>query len=229
MIEFCDVTKIYNDGTTALSNVNLKIEDGEFVFIVGSSGAGKSTLIKLLMCEEKVTSGNIFINNTNITNLEYERIPYLRRELGVVFQDFRLIPTLNVYDNIAFAMRVVGKSKREINKRVPVILDLVDLTNKAYSMPSTLSGGEKQRTALARALVNNPKIIIADEPTGNVDPQMSNDIMTFLLGICQRGGITVIVVTHEKTLVDAFEKRVITISKGSVISDEKGGYNNEKK
>jgi len=221
LIEFIGAEKIYPDGTKALCDINLTIEDGEFVFIVGSSGAGKSTLIKLLMCEEKMTDGSILIDGVDITGLPYNQIPYLRRQLGVVFQDFRLIQTMNVYENVAFAMRAVGKSTREISKRVPAILDLVELTHKAHSMPSNLSGGEKQRTALARALVNSPKIIIADEPTGNVDPQMSKDIMRLLLGISERGNITVVVVTHEQHLVDSFEQRVIRISDGEVVSDTK--------
>lgn len=224
MIEFIEVTKIYKDGTKALQDVSLTIEDGEFVFLVGASGAGKSTLVKLLMCEEKVTSGKILINRTDISQLEHSQIPYLRRQMGIVFQDFRLISTKTVYENVAFAMRVLGKSSKEIKRRVPAILDLVELTNKAKSLPVHLSGGEKQRVALARALVNSPKIVIADEPTGNIDPEMSLDIMALLAGISERGNITVLVVTHEKTLVDRFNKRVITITDGKVFSDRTGGY-----
>jgi len=224
MIELKDVTKVYDDGTHALENVNLKIDDGEFVFIVGASGAGKSTLIKLLLREETVTSGKIIINGTDIASLTRKELPEFRRKLGVVFQDFRLIPSKNVYENIAFAMRVLGKPVKEIKRRVPTMLDLVDLSDKAKSMPVHLSGGEKQRTALARALINSPKIIIADEPTGNVDPEMSKDIMGLLLGISQTAGITVVVVTHEKSLVDTYNKRVITISDGKVVSDREGGY-----
>ncbi len=224
MIELRDVTKVYDDGTHALENVNLKIDDGEFVFVVGASGAGKSTLIKLLLREETVTSGKIVINGIDIDTLSRKELPEFRRKLGVVFQDFRLIPSKNVYENIAFAMRVLGKPVREIKRRVPTMLDLVDLSDKAKSMPVHLSGGEKQRTALARALINSPKIIIADEPTGNVDPEMSKEIMGLLLGISQSAGITVLVVTHEKSLVDTFNKRVITISDGKVVSDREGGY-----
>ncbi|MEG0770818.1 MAG: cell division ATP-binding protein FtsE [Clostridia bacterium] len=224
MIEFRNVTKIYPDGTNSLKNLSLKIEDGEFLFIVGSSGAGKSTLIKILMCEEKLTEGSLIINGVDISKIKYSKIPHLRRQLGVVFQDFRLIPSLNVYDNIAFAMRVLGKSTKEIKERVPAMLDLVELTSKGQNMPHNLSGGEKQRVALARALINSPKIIIADEPTGNIDPEMSMDIMRLLNGISQRGNITVLVVTHEKELVDTFEKRVVTLSDGEIISDKTGGY-----
>ncbi|MEG1719151.1 MAG: cell division ATP-binding protein FtsE [Clostridia bacterium] len=224
MIEFKNVTKIYPDGTNSLKNLSLKIEDGEFLFIVGSSGAGKSTLIKILMCEEKLTEGSLIINGVDISKIKYSKIPHLRRQLGVVFQDFRLIPSLNVYDNIAFAMRVLGKSTKEIKERVPAMLDLVELTSKGQNMPHNLSGGEKQRVALARALINSPKIIIADEPTGNIDPEMSMDIMRLLNGISQRGNITVLVVTHEKELVDTFEKRVVTLSDGEIISDKTGGY-----
>ncbi len=224
MIELKDVTKTYKNGTTALQDVNLTVNDGEFVFVVGASGAGKSTLVKLLLCEELVSSGKILINGDDISLLKHNQIPYLRRKMGIVFQDFRLILNMTVYDNIAFAMRAVGKSNKEIRSRVPKILDLVELTSKARSFPNQLSGGEKQRTAFARALVNSPSIIIADEPTGNIDPQMSLDIIALLSGISQRGDITVLVVTHEKTLVDRFNKRVITISEGKVTSDRMGGY-----
>lgn len=224
MIEFKDVTKTYKDGTCALQDVNLTINDGEFVFLVGASGAGKSTLIKLLMCEEKVSNGKVVINNEDLALLKHSQIPFLRRQMGIVFQDFRLIPNMTVYDNVAFAMRVLGKPKKEIRRRVPIILDLVGLTTKAKNYPTNLSGGEKQRVALARALVNSPKIIIADEPTGNIDPQMSLEIMGLLAGISERGNITVLVVTHEKTLVDKFNKRVITISEGKLVSDRTGGY-----
>ena len=224
MIELRDVTKVYKDGTKALCDVNLQIEEGEFVFVVGASGAGKSTLIKLLMREEVVTSGKILINETDIASLTHTEIPYFRRQMGVVFQDFRLIPSKTVYENVAFAMRVIGKPLKEIKRRVPAILDLVELSSKAKNLPVHLSGGEKQRVALARALVNSPKFIIADEPTGNVDPEMSKDIMGLLFGISERANITVLVVTHEKSLVDTFNRRVITISEGKVVSDRTGGY-----
>lgn len=224
MIELKDVTKIYKDGTKALCDVNLKIEDGEFVFVVGASGAGKSTLIKLLMREETVTEGKILVNGTDIGALKHSETPFLRRQMGVVFQDFRLIPNKTVYENVAFAMRVLGKPIKEIKRRVPAILDLVELSHKAKSYPNKLSGGEKQRVALARALVNSPKIVIADEPTGNVDPEMSREIMGLLFGISERANITVLVVTHEKSLVDTFNRRVITISEGKVVSDRTGGY-----
>ena len=224
MIEFKNVSKLYKDGTRALSNVDFKIEDGEFVFVVGASGAGKSTLIRLLMHEETVTGGQIFVDGEDISKIKNGRIPYLRRKLGVVYQDFRLLPNKNVYDNVAFAMRVIGAPAKDVRRRVPAILDLVGLVEKAHSFPSTLSGGEMQRVALARALVNKPKYIIADEPTGNIDPEMSTEIMALLSGISARGNITVLVVTHEKTLVDTFNKRVVTIQGGSLISDRTGGY-----
>ena len=175
MIEFRNVSKVYDsNGTHALSNVNIKIEDGEFVFVVGSSGAGKSTFLKLIMHEEKPTEGEIIFNEYSSATLKKKQVPYYRREMGIVFQDFRLIPKMSVYDNVAFAMRVIGAKEKEIRKRVPYILQLVGLSQKARSMPNELSGGEQQRVSLARALVNNPKVIIADEPTGNVDPEMSH-------------------------------------------------------
>ncbi len=227
MIEFINIKKQYDTGFVALKNINLKIESGEFVFIVGDSGAGKSTLIKLLTCEEYPTSGQIIIDNEiDLSELKHRNIPYYRRQLGIVFQDFRLLPNKTVYENVAFAMRVTGKSSKEIRQKVPKLLDMVELTSKAKSYPRQLSGGEMQRVALARALVNNPKIIIADEPTGNVDPSLSFEIMSLLAGISKRGNITVIVVTHEDDLVDKFNKRVIHITNGTVTSDREGGYGN---
>jgi len=224
MIELVNVCKEYKNGTKALSNINLTIKDGEFVFIVGPSGAGKSTLLKLLLKEENPTSGSIYINNFNLNDMPNRKIPYLRRTMGVVFQDFRLIPEMNVYENIAFAMRVVGAPTRLIRKRVPYILKLMNLREKALCYPSELSGGEQQRVALGRALVNNPKMIIADEPTGNVDPQMSYQIMGLLDEINKRN-TTVIVVTHERNLVNIFKKRVIYLSKGQIERDiEEGIY-----
>ena len=228
MIEFCGVSKQYSTGAVALSDINLKIGDGEFVFIVGASGAGKSTLIKLLMCEEQPTDGKIIIDDIDLAELRHRDIPYYRRQLGIVFQDFRLLPNKTVFENVAFAMRVTGKSNREIAMKVPKLLDMVELSGKAKNYPNQLSGGEMQRVALARALVNNPKIIIADEPTGNIDPSLSYEIMSLLAGISKRGNITVIVVTHEKELVDRFNKRVVVIHEGAVMSDRKGGYGSEK-
>ena len=234
MIEFKDVKKIYPNGTVALNGVDLKIADGEFVFIVGESGAGKTTLTKLLLREERVSGGTLAvrvskqIGNKN-TVVEYDlsklsnfKVPYYRRELGVVFQDFRLFPNKTVFENVAFAMQVVGESSKVIKRRVPALLNIVNLTDKLNSYPSQLSGGEQQRVALARALANNPQIIIADEPTGNIDPKMSLEIMNLLIKIHKRGK-TVIVVTHEKDLVDYFQQRVVKISGGKVISDQVGG------
>ena len=219
MIEFRDVTKIYDSNDThALENVNIKIEDGEFVFIVGSSGAGKSTFLKLIMHEEKPTSGEVIVNGYTSTKMKKKQVPYYRRTMGIVFQDFRIIPKMSVYDNVAFAMRVIGTKEKEIRKRVPYILQLVGLSQKARSMPNELSGGEQQRVSLARALVNNPDLIIADEPTGNVDPEMSHEIVELLTKI-NNNGTTVVMVTHEHDLVRTFQRRVIVIQKGKVVSD----------
>ncbi len=219
MIEFRDVTKVYDsNGTKALSNVNIKIEDGEFVFVVGSSGAGKSTFLKLIMHEEKPTEGAVIVGDYSSETIKKRQIPYYRRTMGIVFQDFRLIPKMSVYDNVAFAMRVIGAKEKEIRKRVPYILQLVGLSHKARSMPNELSGGEQQRVSLARALVNNPKLIIADEPTGNVDPEMSHEIVDMLTKI-NNNGTTVIMVTHEHDLVRTFQRRVIVIKNGEVVSD----------
>ena len=219
MIEFRDVSKVYDsNGTKALNNVNIKIEDGEFVFIVGSSGAGKSTFLKLIMQEEKPTSGAVIVGDYSSETIKKRQIPYYRRTMGIVFQDFRLIPKMSVYNNVAFAMRVIGAKEKEIRKRVPYILQLVGLSHKARSMPYELSGGEQQRVSLARALVNNPKLIVADEPTGNVDPEMSHEIVEMLTKI-NNNGTTVIMVTHEHELVRAFQRRVIVIKNGEVVSD----------
>ena len=219
MIEFRNVSKTYDsNGTHALSNVNIKIEDGEFVFVVGSSGAGKSTFLKLIMHEEKPTEGEIIFNDYSSSTLKKKQVPFYRREMGIVFQDFRLIPKMSVYDNVAFAMRVIGAKEKEIRKRVPYILQLVGLSQKARSMPNEFSGGEQQRVSLARALVNNPKVIIADEPTGNVDPEMSHEIVGLLTKI-NNAGTTVIMVTHEHDLVRSFQRRVIVIKNGEVVSD----------
>ena len=215
MIEFRNVSKVYDsNGTHALSNVNIKIEDGEFVFVVGSSGAGKSTFLKLIMHEEKPTEGEIIFNDYSSATLKKKQVPYYRREMGIVFQDFRLIPKMSGYDHVAF----IGAKEKEIRKRVPYILQLVGLSQKARSMPNELSGGEQQRVSLARALVNNPKVIIADEPTGNVDPEMSHEIVGLLTKI-NNAGTTVIMVTHEHDLVRSFQRRVIVIKNGEVVSD----------
>ena len=214
---------MYPNGNEALKDVNLTIRQGEFVFIVGRSGAGKTTLTKLLMCEERVSSGRLHIGPYKLEKLPRRRIPYLRRKMGVVFQDFRLFDNRTAYENIAFALRVTGESK----KRVPYFLNVVGLRSKADSYPTELSGGEKQRIAYARALVNNPYIVIADEPTGNIDPEMSRELLDMLVTINGLGK-TVIVVTHEKELVDRYKKRVVTIEDGRVISDRIGGSYVEK-
>ncbi len=226
MIEFKDVSKVYPNGTVALEHVNLTIDDGEFVFVVGASGAGKSTLMKLLLREEKVTSGKLIVGDYDLTKIPNYKIPYYRRQLGMVFQDFRLFEKKTVYENVAFAMRVIGESSGEIKRRVPTILSIVNLSDKYKNFPTELSGGEQQRVALARALANNPSIIIADEPTANIDPKLKIEIMNLLLKINKRGK-TVIVVTHEKNLVDFFQKRVITLQGGHLVDDKVGGMFSE--
>jgi cell division transport system ATP-binding protein len=218
MIEFQSVYKAYDTGSHALNDVNLHIDDGEFAFIVGPSGAGKSTFLKLIMREETPTSGEVVVNNYRLSRLKRKQVPYFRRTMGIVFQDFRLIDTMTVYDNVAFSMRVIGKKRREIRRRVPFVLQLVGLQNKSGRYPKELSGGEQQRVGLARALVNNPSLIIADEPTGNVDPQMSRDIVELLTQINEKG-TTVLMVTHEHDLVQRFDHRVITLKDGCIISD----------
>ena len=223
MIELQEVYKVYDGTTRALNGVSLKIEDGEFVFVVGPSGSGKSTLIKLLSAELKPTEGKVLVNGFDISTLRHKDIPYLRRTIGVVFQDFRLIENKTVYENVAFVMRAVGTPARIIKKRVPYVLELVGLENKSRRLPHQLSGGEQQRVAIARALVNNPDVIIADEPTGNLDPSRSVELMMLLEKINMLG-TTVLVVTHERELVNQLEKRVIAIERGSIISDRTGGY-----
>lgn len=218
MIEFNNVSKTYDNGTVALKNVSLKINDGEFVFVVGASGAGKSTFLKIIMREQVPNSGTVVINDFNLNKLKKRDIPKFRRTMGIVFQDFRLIPNMTVYDNVAFAMRVIGAKEREISKRVPYVLSLVGLTSKARQFPNQLSGGEQQRVALSRALVNNAGILIADEPTGNIDPEMSYEIVD-LLNHINANGTTVVMVTHEHELVRRFNHRVITIDNGEVVSD----------
>lgn len=218
MIEFKNVSKTYENGTNALKDVSITINDGEFAFIVGASGAGKSTFLKIIMREQVPNSGTVIINNYNLNTIKKKDIPKFRRTMGIVFQDFRLIPNMTVYDNVAFAMRVIGAKEKEIRKRVPYVLSLVGLTSKARQLPTQLSGGEQQRVALARALVNNAGIIIADEPTGNIDPEMSYEIMD-LLNHINANGTTIVMVTHEHELVRRFNHRVITIDKGAVVSD----------
>lgn len=222
MIEFKNVIKSYSAGNTALQGVSVRIEDGEFVFLVGPSGSGKSTIIRLITGEIKPTSGHVQVNGYSLAKIRNREVPFLRRTVGVVFQDFRLIENKTVYDNVAFAMRVIGAKEREILERVPYVLKLVGLENKSRRHPGELSGGEQQRLAIARALVNNPSTIIADEPTGNLDPARSYEIMALLQEI-NRMGTTVLVVTHEMELVQRFNNRVIMIDDGLVVRDEVGG------
>ncbi len=227
MILLSNVSKTYPNGSTALDDVSFFIERGEFVFIVGPSGSGKSTLIKLLMHEETATKGQVIINNKDIGKLKRREIPYLRRSMGVVFQDFRLLSNKTVYENVAFAMDIIGASRKEIRKQVPNVLSLVGLSHKAKSYPDELSGGEQQRVALARALVNNPAFLIADEPTGNLNPKVAMEIMELLDNINKRG-TTIIMATHAKDIVDAMKKRVIAIEEGKIVRDEtRGGYGYE--
>ena len=230
MIEFRNVSKTYNttkENVEAVKNANFTIEKGEFAFLVGTSGSGKSTLIKMILKEEDPTEGNIIINGKDTTYLKPKRVPYLRRSMGVVFQDFRLLPDKTVYENVAFAMYIVNATSKHIRRQVPMVLSLVGLSGKAKMYPNELSGGEQQRVALARALVNNPSMLIADEPTGNLDPETAWDIMMLLNDINMRG-TTVVVATHAKDIVDRMKKRVIHIDKGIIDRDDKkGGYDSE--
>ncbi len=227
MIKFLDVSKEYNNYVKALLNISLDIKKGEFVFLVGSSGAGKSTLIKLLLKEENPTEGKIVLKDRDITDVSNRRIPFIRRDIGVVFQDFRLLPNKTVYENVAFAMEIVGENPKEIRRKVPMVLSMVNLSRKASSYPDQLSGGERQRVSIARAIVNNPPVLIADEPTGNLDPDTAWEIMRVLLDINHRG-TTVLMATHAKEIVNSMKKRVIEIHEGKLIRDEqKGGYINE--
>ena len=232
MIRFENVKKIYtgldakSKDIVALPNVNLSIKKGEFVFVLGHSGAGKSTFLKLILREEAATEGKVFVNGRDLSSIRQREIPYLRRGLGVVFQDFRLIPTMTAYENVAFAMRVTNIPERQIKRRVPYVLNLVGLAGKAHSLPQELSGGEQQRIALARALVHSPPIIIADEPTGNIDPELSVEIMELLQAI-NSVGTTVVVVTHERELAARFRKRTIMIDHGEVVDDGLGRYGRE--
>ena len=225
MIEFTDVTKSYTVGTHALRGISLQIEDGEFAFLIGPSGSGKSTIIKLITGELKPSSGTVHVNGYSLERIRKREIPYLRRTVGVVFQDFRLIETKTVYENVAFAMRVIGAREQEIRERVPYVLELVGLETKSRRHPTELSGGEQQRLAIARALVNNPSTIIADEPTGNLDPARSLEIMSLLQEI-NNLGTTVLVVTHDIELVERFGKRVIMLNEGLIASDGMDGYYN---
>ncbi|WP_352418683.1 cell division ATP-binding protein FtsE [Proteiniborus sp.] len=227
MIKYVNVSKQYGNGSKALENVNISIEKGEFVFIVGSSGAGKSTLMKLLLKEIEPTEGKIFLNKMDITKVKNRRIPYIRRNLGIVFQDFRLLPNKTVYENVAFAMEIVGASARDIRRQVPIILSMVGLSDKAHNYPNQLSGGEHQRVAIARAIVNNPSVLIADEPTGNLDPDTAWEIMKLIKEINRRG-TTVVMATHAKEIVNMMKRRVIALEAGRVVRDEqKGVYYHE--
>lgn len=226
MIEFKNVSKKYGTGAVAVDNANFTIEKGEFAFLIGDSGSGKSTMIKMMLKEEDPTSGNIIINGRDITKIKPSKVPYLRRSMGIVFQDFRLLPDKTVYDNVAFAMYVVRASQKHIKRQVPMVLSLVGLSQKAKMYPNELSGGEQQRVALARAIVNNPSMLIADEPTGNLDPNTAWDIMELLNDINLRG-TTVVVATHAKDIVDRMNRRVIRIDHGNIVRDEKGGYDGE--
>lgn len=229
MIEFSNVSKTYASGVEAVKDANLVIEKGDFAFIVGSSGCGKSTMIKMILKEIEPNSGNIYINRVDITKLSKQKIPYLRRSMGIVFQDFRLLADRTVYENVAYAMRVIEASPRAIKRQVPNVLSLVGLLNKAKSYPDELSGGEQQRVAVARAIVNNPTMLIADEPTGNLDPDTAWEIISLLNDINRRG-TTVVVATHAKEIVDKMQKRVISIDGGCICSDiRRGVYINEHK
>lgn len=226
MIDFNDVTKVYDNGVMALKNINLHINEGEFVFVVGASGSGKSTFLKLIMKDEEPTSGSITVDGVDLSGLKRKKIPYFRRKMGIVFQDFKLINKMNVFDNVAFAMRVTGCSEKDVKKRVPHVLSLVGLEKKIKSYPAELSGGEQQRVGFARALANEPEIVIADEPTGNVDPKMSIELMELLENINKRG-TTVIMVTHEHSLVKRFGNRVVEIKEGEIEKDISEGKNDK--
>ncbi|MCR3955983.1 MAG: cell division ATP-binding protein FtsE [Gudongella sp.] len=227
MIKLVNISKEYRNGVTALYDINMEIQKGEFVFLVGSSGAGKSTLIKLLLKEEGITRGRMYLDGADITRVPNRRIPYIRRKVGVVFQDFRLLPNKTVYENVAFAMEIIGARPREIRRRVPLILSMVDLSRKASSFPDQLSGGEQQRVSIARSIVNNPPVLIADEPTGNLDPDTADEIMKVLVDINNRG-TTIVMATHARDIVNKMKKRVIALEDGRLVRDEeKGGYSIE--
>lgn len=226
MINIDNVTKIYDNGAFAIKNISLNIEKGEFVFVIGNSGSGKSTFMKMLLKEVEPTSGNIKIDGVNINTLANKEVPYFRRKIGVVFQDFRLLPGKTVFENVSFAMEVTEASQKSIKKNVPAILAMVGLTSKSNAYPNELSGGEQQRVALARAIINKPPILLADEPTGNLDPDTAWEIMELLKEI-NNYGTTVVVATHAKEIVDAMKKRVITLQKGILLSDRQGGYHSE--
>lgn len=222
MIEMHDVWKTYSNGSSALEGITVKIDKGEFVYVVGPSGAGKSTFIKLMYREERPTQGTIFVNSFNVEKLKERKIPFMRRQMGVVFQDFKLLSRLTAWENVAFALEVIGSSSKKIKQRVKETLDMVGLLDKADSLPSQLSGGQQQRIAIARALVNSPSVIIADEPTGNLDPENSWEIMNLFNQINQRG-TTIVMATHNKDIVNNMKRRVIAIENGKIARDEKRG------
>ena len=222
MIEFKNVTKKYDNQVVALNDISIKIEPGEFVFLVGPSGAGKSTFIKMLLKEVDPTMGEIIVGNKSLRGITRKDVPYYRRKIGMVFQDYRLIPNLNVYENVAFAMRVIDATPKEIRRRVPMVLALVGLSDRSKSFPNELSGGEQQRVSLARAIANNPTVLIADEPTGNLDPETAKDIMRLIMDI-NKAGTTVLMATHAKDIVDSSKRRVIALEKGRIVRDEKKG------
>jgi len=222
MIEFKNVTKKYDNHVVALNDISIKIEPGEFVFLVGASGAGKSTFIKMLLKEIEPTMGEVVVGTKSLRNVTKKDIPYYRRKIGMVFQDYRLISTLNVYENVAFAMRVIDATPKEIRRRVPMVLALVGLSDRSKSFPNELSGGEQQRVSLARAIANNPTVLIADEPTGNLDPETAKDIMRLIMDI-NKAGTTVLMATHAKDIVDSSKRRVIALEKGRIVRDEKKG------
>ncbi len=227
MIQLENVSKSYKNGVHALRNVNLTIEDGEFVYVIGPTGSGKSTLIKLLDGEEIPDEGSVLVNNVDVGKLKHSKVPYYRRNIGVVFQDFRLLPALTIFENISFALEVIGMDKREIRRRVREVLDLVSLSDKARAFPNQLSGGQQQRATIGRAIANHPKVLIADEPTGNLDPEMSKEIMELLEKINKVENTTIVMVTHDSTLVNDFKKRTISLEEGYVVADMlKGGYLN---
>lgn len=222
MIQFCNVTKVYDNGTTALNNINLKIEKGDFLFLVGPSGAGKSTLLSLLFREELPTKGQIFIGGKNIVRVKRRELPYIRRNMGIVFQDFRLLPDRTVFENVAFTLEVLQYKRRDIMRLVPPVLEQVGIAHRAKNFPKQLSGGEQQRTAIARAIINNPPILVADEPTGNLDPKTSIEIMKLLEDINYRG-TTMLVATHDRDIVDSMHKRVVALENGKLARDEREG------
>jgi cell division transport system ATP-binding protein len=226
-IQLSNASKTYPNGVRALIDASLRINKGDFVFLIGPSGAGKSTIIKMLFLEETVSRGQVIVNGKNLSRLSNGRIPYLRRNIGIIFQDFKLLPTKSVYDNVAFALQVVGASSREIKEKVPAVLTLVGLQKKASFLPTQLSGGEQQRVCIARAVVNNPALVLADEPTGNLDPDTSYEIMQLLLDINKRG-TTIVMSTHAKDIVDSLHKRVVALEGGRIVrDDEKGVYGYE--